>query len=196
MRRVATELGVAPMTLYGYVGGKAELLDGMLDELYARMPRPARRPRTWRRRLERVAAANRALYARHPWAAAIGTSRPPLGPGQLAKYDYELAALDGSGLDDVTRDAALSLLLGFVRANARDAQDAAAAREASGDDETWWAANGPLLEQLVDPEEFPLASRVGTAAGEAQGAALDPDAAYAFGLQRIIDGIVAIVAAP
>jgi len=35
MRRVAAALGVAPMTLYTYVPGKAELLDMMLDEVYA-----------------------------------------------------------------------------------------------------------------------------------------------------------------
>ena len=39
MRRLAQAVGVAPMTLYTYVPGKAELLDLMLDTVYARMPR-------------------------------------------------------------------------------------------------------------------------------------------------------------
>lgn len=41
MRRVAQELGVSPMALYTYVPGKAELLDLMLDTVYATMPRSA-----------------------------------------------------------------------------------------------------------------------------------------------------------
>src|SRR5260370_20348405 len=39
MRGVAKALGVAPMPLYTYVPGKAELLDLMLDAAYTGMPR-------------------------------------------------------------------------------------------------------------------------------------------------------------
>lgn len=39
MRRVAQELGLSPMALYTYVPGKAELLDLMLDTVYATTPR-------------------------------------------------------------------------------------------------------------------------------------------------------------
>lgn len=40
--------------------------------------------------------------------------------------------------------------------------------------------------------DYPLASRVGTTAGEAQGRAYDPDLAYAFGLERIAAGVQAL----
>ena len=94
MRALAARLGVSAMTLYGYVPGKDELLDLMLDALYARMPRPPWRAGSgWRARARAVAEANRALYAAHPWAAAVSTARPPLGPGLMAKYEHELAAL-------------------------------------------------------------------------------------------------------
>src|SRR5687767_6127641 len=39
MRALAKRLGVSAMTLYGYVPGKDELIDLMLDALYAAMPR-------------------------------------------------------------------------------------------------------------------------------------------------------------
>jgi len=55
-----------------------------------------------------VAHDNRRLYARHPWLADVATLRPPLGPGQLAKYEYELAALDDADLPDIARDDALA----------------------------------------------------------------------------------------
>lgn len=194
MRRVARHLGVAAMTLYTYVPGKEELLELMLDAVYAAMPRTDTSGRPWRERAEAVAAENKALYAAHPWAATVSTSRPPLGPGLMAKYEHELAAFDGLGLDDVTIDAALTHLLNFVRSAARDVADARALRQASAmTDAQWWAANAPLLERVLDPEAYPLATRVGSAAGAAQGSAYDPERAYAFGLARVLDGLAALI---
>ena len=189
MRRVATNLGVVPMTLYTYVPGKAELLDLMLDSAYARMPRADTAGQPWRQRLAVIAAENRALFEAHPWTAAISTIRPPLGPGLLAKYEHELSALDGLGLDDVQMDDALTHLLAFVQAWTRVAADARSNRESGMDDEQWWAAHAPLLEKVLDPAAYPLAARVGTAAGTAHGAAYDPEHAYQFGLQVVLDGL-------
>ncbi|GAB3858372.1 hypothetical protein GCM10029963_57970 [Micromonospora andamanensis] len=144
MRALAQAVGVAPMTLYTYVPGKAELLDLMLDAIYAGMPRPDRSGASWRTRVAAVAADNRNLFATHPWAAEVATGRPPLGPGQLAKYEYELRAFDDTGLDDVTRDAALTYVLDFVRAAARSATEARSAQQESAwTDEQWWTANAP-----------------------------------------------------
>ena len=194
MRRVAAALGVAPMTLYTYVPGKAELLDLMLDAAYAQLPLVDTAGQPWRRRLIAVAAENRAMLEAHPWAAEISTVRPPLGPGQLAKYEHELAALDGLGLDDVTMDAALTYLLGFVQAWARASADARSLRPAGAtDDEQWWAATAPVLERVFDPARYPLAARVGSAAGAAHGAAYGPEHAYEFGLARVLDGLAALI---
>ncbi|WP_052848039.1 TetR/AcrR family transcriptional regulator [Streptomyces avicenniae] len=194
MRRVAKDLGVVPMTLYTYVPGKAELLDLMLDAAYRRMPRADTAGAPWRDRLTAVAEENRALYARHPWAAAVSTARPPLGPGLMAKYEHELAALDGLGLDDVTLDACLTHLLTFVQAWARAAADARAAEQDSAmDDRQWWEANGPLLARVLDEEAYPLAVRVGAAAGAAHGGAYDPEHAYTFGLGRVLDGFAPLI---
>jgi AcrR family transcriptional regulator len=176
MRAVAERLGVSAMTIYTYLPGKAELLDLMLDALWLAMPREAGAS------IRAVADANRKLYDQHPWAARVTTARPPLGPGLLAKYDHELRAFDGLGLSDVDMDAALTLVLGFV-------QGIAAQEPASTPDAEWWEAAGPLLAEVVDPDRYPLASRVGTAAGEAQGGAYDAERAYEFGLARIIEGL-------
>jgi AcrR family transcriptional regulator len=192
MRALAARLGVSAMALYGYVPGKDELLDLMLDALYAGMDRPPWEPGAgWRERARAVAEANRALYAAHPWAAAVSTARPPLGPGLMAKYEHELAAFDGTGLGDVERDSALSFLLAFVQGIAVAAADAA---DAPGTDAEWWEGAGPLLARVVDPERYPLASRVGAAAGEAHGSTYDPAHAYAFGLERVLDGLAALIA--
>ena len=199
MRRVAQALGVVPMTLYTYVPGKAELLDLMLDTLYSQMGQAGAEASDvvagpWRQRLEAIARANRALFQAHPWAAAISTVRPPLGPGLLGKYERELRALDGLGLSDVEMDAALTFLLSFVRSCAlAEAEARAATRESGADDRQWWAANAPLLARILDETVYPTAARVGTAAGAAHGTAYSPDHAYEFGLQRVLDGLGALI---
>jgi len=128
MRSLAQELAIAPMSIYTYVPGRAELLDLMLDAAYAGMTRTPTDDQPWRARVRAVADDNRALFDTHPWAAAISTLRPPLGPGQIAKYEHELAALDGLGLTDVQMDDALSHLLTVVRANTQDPIAARAAQ--------------------------------------------------------------------
>ncbi|MFB4195937.1 TetR/AcrR family transcriptional regulator [Streptomyces carpaticus] len=195
MRRVAQDLGVTPMTLYTYVPGKADLLDLMLDTVYQDMPRTPYPPdATWRERVTAVADDNRALYQRHPWVARLPTTRPPLGPGVLAKYEHELRALDGLGLDDLEMDAALAHLLAFVHGTARAALDQRATeRESALSDQEWWDAHGPALARVHDPARFPLASRVGLAAGTAHQHAHAPDHGYAFGLARVLDGLAALI---
>ena len=194
MRRVAQQLKVTAMSIYTYVPGKAELLDLMLDAVYGQMTRSDRSGEPWRARLAAVAHDNRALFDRPPWVALVSTSRPPLGPGLMAKYEHELRSFEGLGLDDVEIDAALVFLLGFVQASARAAAEARASqRDSAMSDAQWWAANAPLLDRVFDQEKYPTASRVGAAAGAAHGAAYDPEHAYAFGLQRVLDGLGVLI---
>jgi AcrR family transcriptional regulator len=192
MRSLASRLGLAsPMALYTYVPSKAELVDLMVDRCFGAFALDvAAAPARPAERIRAVADANRALYRRHPCLADVAIERPPLGPGQLRKYELELSALDGLGLSDHELDLTLALVIAFVRSQA-----AAEAAAGSADDEAaWWAAAGPALARYVAAGDFPRSSRVGTAAGEAQGRAHDPDVAYRFGLERIADGVQALCA--
>ncbi|WP_433799103.1 TetR/AcrR family transcriptional regulator [Actinomycetospora sp. CA-084318] len=188
MRALATELGVAPMTLYTYVPGKAELVDLVVDHAFLTMDRADLRGPGWRERVLAVMEANRALYRAHPWVGAVDPGRPVLGPGTTAKYEHELAAFDGCGLSDVDRDAALTFVLDFVTAAARTET-----RSDPAGDEAWWATAGPALAEVLDPSSYPLATRVGAAAGEAQRSARHPDTAWAFGTARVLDGLAALI---
>lgn len=195
MRRVAQELGVVPMTLYTYVPDKATLLELMLDRLYLAMSRAATPGQQWRERLVTIAEENRRLYAEHSWAAELPAARPPLGPGLMAKYEHELKAFDGCGLDDLETDSALTFLIGFVQSAARSAAETRAEQARSGvDDSQWWQERGPIFEVVFDQHTYPTAVRVGAAAGAALGAAFDPEHAYAFGLQRVLDGLGVLIA--
>jgi hypothetical protein len=141
-----------------------------------------------------IARDSYSLYRAHPWAAAASPSRPPLGPGQCAKYEHELRALEGLGLSDVEMDDVLAHLLGFVRIAAQDAAQADAERAASAmSDQEWWEVNGALLAKVLDPERFPTAVRVGQAAGEAHDSAYDAEHAFRFGLERTLDGLAPLI---
>jgi AcrR family transcriptional regulator len=192
MRRVAAELGVGTMSLYTYVPGKSELLDLMLDQAVAGPNE--RGAGTWRERVEQIAHENWWRYHRHPWLLEITMVRPVLGPNVIARYDHELAALDGIGLTDVEMDAVVRLLAGHVEGAARRALESAHAERLNGQsDDDWWSARAPLLAKLLDPERFPTAVRVGAAAGEEHNAVYAPEHSFDFGLQRILDGVQALV---
>lgn len=191
MRRVAERLGAGTMSLYRYVAGKAELLDLMVDRVCgAEAAAPPRRG-DWRARLEHVARENLRLYERHPWLAQVFPGRPPLGPGVIGKYDHELSAIEGIGLTDVEMDSVVTLVVDYVRAAALSAAER---RSVSQTDEEWWNEAGPALARVYEPGRFPLATRVGNAAAEDYQAAHDPVQAFEFGLERLLDGIEALVA--
>lgn len=194
MRAVATKLGLTPMATYTYVPGKAELVDLMLDAVYMEMPRADLTGLPWRDRVTTIAAENRAMLVRHPWVAYLPTTRPPLGPGVAAKYEHELRAFDGLGLDDLELDAAVTYVLGFVTSVARIAIDTErAATESAMSDRQWWERAAPLLAQFFDAERYPLAARVGTVAGQAHDSAYSADHAYEFGLVRVLDGLARLI---
>lgn len=194
VRRVAGELGVAAMSLYTYVPGKAELVDLMVDAVLGEIPRPDWESWDWRRRLETVARDNRALCLRHPWLLAVAMNRPVMGPNLIAKYDHELRAVEGVGLDDVEMDSVLTLVLGYVHGSARSQVDALDVQRRTGmSDAQWWELYGPALATVLDPERYPVAVRVGAAAGELHQAAYDPEHAFEFGLARLLDGVELLI---
>jgi hypothetical protein len=84
------------------------------------------------------------------------------------------------------------LLSGYVRNLATTEADIAAAVAASGLDVDEWMASYPrMLGQLADPRRFPALTAF-IAAGVFDGAD-EPDDEFAFGLDRILDGVGVLV---
>lgn len=192
MRALATALGLGAMSLYTYVPGRNELLVLMVDQVLGRTELPALPADDLRARLEQVARTQYDDVRAHPWLLDVGGVRPWLGPHMAERYEWQLSAVEGVGLDDLEMDQAVALLVGFASNIAR-AEHAVrrAERESGMTDLEWWEANAGTLDELMATRSYPLAGRVGQAAGEAYQAASDPGRELEFGLARIIDGLLA-----
>lgn len=197
MRQIAEKLGVGAMSLYTHVPSKTELTDLMSDtalrDLYQDLDEP-RREGDWRAGLTFVAHRNWDLFLRHPWLLDIAGFRPVVGPHLSDKYEAELRPLEGIGLEDVEMDSVLTLVLTHVEGAARSHLAQLNAQRASGQtDAQWWMQVGPILEKVMDSQRFPVSGRVGSAAGQAHQAPGDPRHILDFGLERILDGVAALI---
>jgi AcrR family transcriptional regulator len=200
MRHLADVLEVGTMSLYTHVPGKAELTELMVDTVYGQLyddvDAPARQPGGWRASLTLIATRNWDLYQRHPWLLEIVTGRPVIGPNASLKYEAELRPLDNLGLTDVEMDAVLTLLLTHIEGTARAQANATRTQQETGmTDMEWWVATAPLLDKVIDTKRFPVASRVGQSAGHAHQGLSNPDYAFRFGVERILDAVALLVSA-
>ncbi len=171
---------------------RACLLDAVYSEVVEQLE--AGGVGSWQEGLRTVAQANWDLYMRHPWVLQIFTGRPPLGPHAIAKYDRELRMIDGTRLSDVEMDAVITLVHTHVEGVARRRIDADRVVRRTGiSDAQWWQRVQPALAEVFDPSQFPVAARVGEAAGQAHQAAHNPEYAFAFGLDRLIQGVQSLI---
>jgi hypothetical protein len=98
------------------------------------------------------------------------------------------------GLSDVEMDATLTLILGHVESCARAQATLEQTQHDTGmTDAEWWVAHAPLLEKIIDPTLFPVATRVGTSAGQEYQGASNPEYAFTFGVDRILAGIAELI---
>ncbi|MFP2924924.1 TetR/AcrR family transcriptional regulator [Pyxidicoccus sp. 3LG] len=193
-RRVADAVGISPMSFYTHVPGKAELLDLMMDAVAGEGPkqRPTFKPSQWRANLTRVATELRSLYLAHPWVIQLMTHRTVIGPNTLRAADIALSAIEGLGLTDLEMDRISTLISNYVLGAVRDAAREKRVKELTGMTDTeWWSRVAPFLETL-DFTPYPVLSRVGKTAGETYGAH-DPEGAFAFGLERVLDGLAVFI---
>lgn len=188
MRRVATELGVGTTTLYRYVASKDDVLELMADEVVGEL-RTTTLHGHWRDDLATVARALRDLVLRHPWLAAVASSRTTLGPHHLWWSETSLSALDGLDLDPdemlATLQTVSSFVLGHVLGELAD-RDAARRTGLSHDD--WMARQGEYGETIMADPRYPRLTRV-MADAAAPHAPDRADRAFEAGLTRVLDGI-------
>jgi AcrR family transcriptional regulator len=191
MSRVAAELGASTMSLYRYVSAKDELLALMVDVAYGPPAAPAP-AESWRDGLSRWAWDFRACMQRNAWAVRIPITGLPVRPNEVAWFEDGLHSLRDTGLTEAEKASVLMLVSGYVRTLATLEADLTAALQASGKaPDEWMSSYGRLLAKVTDPQRFPALSKF-MAAGVFD-VADPPDDEFIFGLDRILDGIAALV---
>jgi AcrR family transcriptional regulator len=113
MRSLAGELGVKPMSLYHHVSSKDEILDAIVDAVFAEIELPMQGT-PWREAMERRARSARVALGRHPWAVGLLESRAHPGPATLRHHDAVLGCLRESGFSLVDAAHAYALLDSFI----------------------------------------------------------------------------------
>jgi AcrR family transcriptional regulator len=192
MGRVAAELGAAPMSLYRHLSGKEELLELMTDAAWGDPPATPAADEEWRTGLTRWTWAMRANARRHSWVARIALNSLPIMPHQVAWFENALACMAGTGLTEARKGSVIMLLAGYVRNIVATEVEIGAAVVASGlDMSAWMASYSGMLRRLADPQRFP-ALRKFVEAGVFD-VADGPDDEFIFGLDRILDGIAALI---
>jgi TetR/AcrR family transcriptional regulator, tetracycline repressor protein len=118
MRRLADRLGVAPNALYYRVRGKADLIDGLIDQVYADLdlePDPAG---DWTQQLAALSQGVRAHLLAHPAVVPFALQQPGLGPHSLRLGEAIYRVLRPAGFSDQAVVgvvyALLTYILGFV----------------------------------------------------------------------------------
>ncbi len=113
MRRLAQVLDVTPMALYRHVASKDDLVDGMIDLVFAEVELPAADV-AWKEWMRQRAIAVRHAMVRHPWAIGLMGSRRWPGPATLRHHDAVLRTLLGSGFGLPMAAHAYSLVDAYV----------------------------------------------------------------------------------
>jgi AcrR family transcriptional regulator len=180
MRRLADHLGVVPMALYRHVNDKLDLEGAVVDRAMMRVTLPEPDAH-WRDAMTALSGEIRDNLLRLPGLIAPLLARPNLGINAMTIRELTIGILRRAGFDgrDAERDTALLLLytIGFV---ALEIPRRANGYHADG------SADPELEEQFatLPPAMFPNTVELGTRPGE-----FVSDAQFAFGLERILDGM-------
>jgi AcrR family transcriptional regulator len=102
MRQVAAALRCEVMSLYNHVANKDDLLDGMLDRVYADIGDPPDGVH-WRAAVRDLVIAAHETLVRHPWASELVASRLP-GPARRRHAEHLLRLLAEAALPEDVAD--------------------------------------------------------------------------------------------
>ena len=189
MRRLATHLGVGPMSLYRHVANKDELLTQMANKVFGEVDLPEPGSEGWRANLELVARKHWQLCRTHPWLPrTVSFTRPLLAPGMMAHTEWILRALDGLGLSMSVRTREALALHALVLTAALAMADEAEAEHSTGVTlDRWSAAQRTRKRELLDSGRFPLLATL------PEDFARDLDQLFEYSLARHLDGFAVLL---
>lgn len=190
MRRLAEELDAAPMALYRHVANKDDLLDGMIDLVFAELEFPT--GSGWRAAMRERAIGMRQALLRHPWAVGMMEGGTP-GPASIRHHNATMGCLrEQARLSFPMAVHAYSTMDSYIYGFAlqettlpfRDADEAVAEAE----------RRQSAAESVMTPEafakEYPFLFEIAQQLAESP---YDFDAEFEFGLDLVLDGVERLV---
>ena len=187
MRQVAQGLGVEAMSLYKHIANKDDLMDGLVELIFAQMTLPSS-DLEWKAALRERAFTVRQALNRYPWAASLIETSQNLGPTRLHHHNTMIGILRKNGF---TIELAYNILIsftsyiyGFVIM-----------------EQAWFAppkekkavVKPPVNPQQISPEEFPyILEMLNFVSGKGSDATVRPQRGLAtefeFGLSTLLEG--------
>jgi AcrR family transcriptional regulator len=168
------------MSLYHYVANKEELLDAMVDVVFAEIELPPEEA-DWQSAMRRRAGSARQVLARHPWAISLMESRTSPGPANLRHREAVTACLRRAGFSVPMATHANWLLDSYVYGFAL--QEAGLPFDTA--DGLADMTEDVFLPQLP-PDEFPYLHE---SAAQLLAAGYDPAAEFDFGLDLVLTAL-------
>lgn len=192
MKRIATGLGAATMTLYYYVRNKADIVALMQDAIFEDVLVPAGRlPPDWREAVALIARRTRDALISHPWAIA-SLNEAQLGPNALRHYEQSLAALAATDLSYPQKTELTGIVDDYVAGAAAHAIEARERLRAAAEKPALVAEAMTYGQRLLATGEFPqlqaLAEEV-LATGRQPTPLENQDQQFEAGLTALLDGI-------
>ncbi|MDR7274467.1 TetR/AcrR family transcriptional regulator [Catenuloplanes atrovinosus] len=193
MRRLGTRLGSGATSLYWHVTNKTELLELAVDEIMGELYVPEPGDVSFRIGASVYATGLRAMLLRHPWAIPLLGTRPNLGPNALRVGDRIVALLVASGFEGLALSHASSVITNHSIGAALATAAVSAGTAASGLTPAEVTERvTPYLDRVGDDYPHHRAWRESVGAVPMDASAWDEN--FAFGLDRILDGLEAWLA--
>jgi AcrR family transcriptional regulator len=182
MRKLAKELGVEAMSLYNHVASKGDLLDGMIELVFAEIEPPVAGG-DWKAELRKRAVSTRAALLRHRWAVGEMEGRSTHGPSNLRVHDAVLGCLRAAGFSVEMTVRAMSVQDAYIYGFALQQTD----MTPQTSDDFAAVAQQQMVDYAEALADYPhLVEVVG---GYVAKAGYDYEREFLFGLDVILDGL-------
>lgn len=187
MPKIAQRIGLTANAIYRYVSSRDELLVLVAEAAWGPVPGPVLEAQDWRAAATIWTRGMIERCDRHPWLCDLPIRGAPVTPHLLGWTEAILKVLTGAGLSPGESLGCALLLDGYARQVANTRRDV---RESTSTSVRSAAVTRFLEPRLRELGYSVLASMM--AENEYTDDILDDD--IAFGLERILDGIDALIA--
>lgn len=176
MRKLGAVLGVEAMSLYNHVANKDEILDGMIDHVFAAIPLPDPN-QDWRVSVRTTGLAAMEQFSAHPWVVNLLMQRGNFGDASLVFMNQVLGILREAGFSDEETHHAWQMLASHTMGYAFQ-------QSSGGWHEKDWEGLEAQLSRLS--ARFPHVAALAPLLADCEFGS-----EYAFGLEIIISGLEA-----